>query len=100
MKLLRCIIIIASIMMFAYNGEAVAQASKIGKVAKEAVKKAKKSKSSSGSSSTKVKPKVKIKTKECPTCKGERKVTVWNPYYNCYETKTCSRCNGIGRVSK
>lgn len=99
MKILRCIII-ASIMMFAYNGEAVAQASKLGKAAKEVVKKAKKSKSSGGTSTTRVKPKVKIKTKECPTCKGERKVMVWNPYYNRYETIKCSRCNGIGRVSK
>lgn len=99
MKLLRCIII-ASIMMFAYNGEAVAQASKLGKAAKEVVKKAKKTKSSSGSSSTKVKPKVKVKTKECPTCKGERKVKVWNQYYGRYETIKCSRCNGLGRVSK
>ena len=41
-----------------------------------------------------------IKGLKCPTCKGERKVTVWNPYYNRYETKTCSRFNGIGRVSK
>ena len=51
-------------MMFAYNGEAVAQASKLGKAAKEVVKKAKKSKSSGGTSTTRVKPKVKIKTKE------------------------------------
>ncbi len=49
-----------------------------------------------------VKPAKTYKTVQvtCGTCSGRRTVAQWNSYYQGYQTVTCSRCNGTGKVKK
>lgn len=49
-----------------------------------------------------VKPAKTYKTVQvtCGTCSGRRTVAQWNSYYQSYQTVTCSRCNGTGKVKK
>lgn len=44
----------------------------------------------------KTKPRSNRSIKKCSYCNGQGKITYWNPYYGCYQTSTCSRCNGYG----
>lgn len=37
---------------------------------------------------------------ECGKCDGKGKVSTWNSYYGCYQSTTCSRCFGSGRIIK
>ncbi|MBE6336933.1 MAG: hypothetical protein E7066_09710 [Lentimicrobiaceae bacterium] len=103
MKILRYFLVLC-IMTFAFNVNANAQAaSKAGKIVKELVKKGSKSTSkvkpkSNNYKPTTVRPKPRATIIECSTCKGHGKVNVWNQYYGYWQTQTCNRCNGTGRV--
>ena len=103
MKILRCFLVLC-IMAFAFNVDANAQvASKAGKIVKEVVKKGSKSTSkvkpkSNNYKPTTVRPKLRTTTVECSSCEGHGKVNVWNPYYGYWQTQTCNRCDGTGRV--
>lgn len=97
------VVFIMCIMLFAYNNVKVnAQAAaRAGKVVKELIK----GSSKAARKNTKVKsykapttPKRKIVTIKCPTCKGEGKVNVYNPYTYTWEIKKCIKCNGLGRI--
>lgn len=46
----------------------------------------------------KYRPRPKTSYVDCGRCDGKGKVSVWDSYYQCYQTQTCSRCNGTGRV--
>jgi len=37
---------------------------------------------------------------DCSACNGKGKVTVWNSYYNCSVTQTCTRCGGLGKTKR
>lgn len=73
-------------------------AAKAGKAIKALVKKTPKK----AVNKTKIKTTPKLHPKtfyvECGKCNGKGKYSVWNSYYQCYQTQTCSRCNGTGRV--
>ena len=103
MKILR-IVLLASIILFAHNAVINAQtAAKAGKAVKELVKKGAKSasktkpKSNYTHSTPKAKPRARVTTVKCNTCKGTGQVNIWNQYYG-WQTQTCATCNGLGRV--
>lgn len=103
MKVLRTVLLVC-IILFAYNANINAQAAaKAGKVVKELVKKGAKSasktkpKSNYTHSTPKAKPKARVTTVKCNTCKGAGQINVWNQYYG-WQPQTCTKCNGLGRV--
>lgn len=101
MKMLRYFFVLC-IMASAYNVEISAQASsasRIGKTVKEFIKKTTKSTGKSKNKSNFNRPtRPRITTTECGNCRGNGKVNVWNQYYGCWQTQTCYKCNGTGRV--
>lgn len=45
-----------------------------------------------------VRPRTTTTYVTCGACSGRGSVSYWNPTYQCYQSYTCTRCSGTGKV--
>lgn len=86
--------------LFVCTPKANAQAAKAGKFISTLVKKTPKKAISKTKIKTtpKYKPRPRVSYVDCGNCNGKGKVSVWNSYYQCFQTQNCPRCGGTGKV--
>jgi DnaJ-class molecular chaperone len=69
----------------------------VSKTAKKAPKKATSVKRTTPLK-TVTRPRPRVITVTCSQCNGKGTVTIWNSYYDQYQTIKCVKCNGTGKV--
>lgn len=97
MKNLFCILSLAFALTFSANTADAQVARGITKAAKKLITKPKPT-PKPRTYTPKVRPRTTTSYVTCGACNGNGRVSVWNPYYQCYQTSTCNRCSGTGRV--
>lgn len=98
MKNLFCILSLAFALTFSANTADAQVAKGITKAAKSLIKAKPKPKPTPRTYTPKVRPRHTTSYVTCGACNGNGRVSYWNSYYQCYQTSTCTRCSGTGRV--